>query len=112
MNLPNNDLIDPELTLSQFEALPADIVAPLCEATKSDLREWGSRLLDAVAAGDAEAMRRARHALKGLCGNYGASALMLRDDSDLGGAAAQRDFRACIEATIAAVLAIAAPLLP
>ena len=106
------DLIDPELTLSQFEALPASVVAPLCEATETDLREWGSRMLEAVAAGDAEGIRRARHSLKGLCGNFGATAIMLRADGDLADAKAQRDFRACIEATIAAVLAIAAPLIP
>jgi len=106
------DLIDPELTLSQFEALPAAIVAPLCEATEADLREWGSRLLEAMAAQDAEGVRRARHSLKGLCGNYGATAIMLRADGDLPDARAQREFRACIEATITAIQAIAAPLIP
>ncbi|WP_353228032.1 Hpt domain-containing protein [Novosphingobium sp.] len=106
------DLIDPELTLSQFEALPPEIVAPLCDATAADLRDWGTRLLDAVAADDTDALRRARHSLKGLCGNFGAGAIMLRAEGDLRSADARAGFRDCIEATIAAVLAIAAPLIP
>ncbi|MFM9935663.1 MAG: Hpt domain-containing protein [Novosphingobium sp.] len=106
------DLIDPELTLSQFEALPPEIVVPLCEATAADLREWSARLLDAVASNDTDAIRRARHSLRGLCGNFGASAVMQCADSDLWSADARVRFHECIEATIAAVVAIAAPLIP
>ncbi|WP_226018090.1 Hpt domain-containing protein [Novosphingobium sp. FKTRR1] len=106
------DLIDPELTLSQFEALPPEIVAPLCEATATDLRDWGQRLLDAVAGDDPDAIRRARHSLKGLCGNFGASAVMRCADGDLQSADARARFHECIEATIATILALAAPLIP
>jgi len=106
------DLIDPELTLSQFEALPPEIVVPLCEATGSDLREWRSRLLEAVALDNAEAIRRARHSLKGLCGNFGAIAVMHCADGELVSAEARARFHDCVEATITAILAIAAPLIP
>lgn len=106
------DLIDPKLTLSQFEALPSEIVAPLCEATRADLREWGKRLLEAVAADDPAAIRRARHSLKGLCGNFGASAVMQCADGELHSAEARARFHDCVEATITAILAIAAPLIP
>jgi HPt (histidine-containing phosphotransfer) domain-containing protein len=106
------DLIDRELTLSQFEALPAEIVAPLCEATAADLREWSKRLLDAAAAEEPETMRRARHSLKGLCGNFGAGAVMQLADGELQSAEARARFHDCIEATIAAVVAVAAPLIP
>lgn len=106
------ELIDRELTLSQFEALPAEIVAPLCEATAADLREWSGRLLDAVAADDGEATRRARHSLKGLCGNFGADAVLQYAAGDLQSAEARARFQECVEATITAVVAIAAPLIP
>jgi HPt (histidine-containing phosphotransfer) domain-containing protein len=106
------DLIDPELTLSQFEALPPEVVGPLCEALGTDLREWGKRLLEAVAADDTDAVRRARHSLKGLCGNFGASAVMECADGELRSAEAGARFHDCIEATIAAVGTIAAPLIP
>lgn len=106
------DLIDPELTLSQFEALPPEIVAPLCEATGADLREWRSRLLEAVALDDPEGIRRARHALKGLCGNFGANAVMQCADGALHSAEARMHFHDCVEATIAAILTIATPLIP
>ncbi|WP_298194748.1 Hpt domain-containing protein [Novosphingobium sp.] len=106
------ELIDQELTLSQFEALPSNVVVPLCEATSADLRDWSTRLLDAVAAQDDEAIRRARHSLKGLCGNFGAAAVMHHVDSDLSSTDARARFLDCVEATIAAVVAIAAPLVP
>lgn len=106
------DLIDRELTLSQFEALPPEVVAPLCEATASDLREWSMRLLEAAAAEDPEAVRRARHSLKGLCANFGADSVMQHAGGDLRSSEARARFQDCIEATIAAVLAIAAPLIP
>lgn len=106
------DLIDAELTLSQFEALPSEIVAQLGEAIGADLREWGKRLLEAVAADDPDAIRRARHSLKGICGNFGASAVMQMAEGDLHSVAARTRFDDCIEATITAVLEIAAPLIP
>lgn len=106
------NLIDPELTLSQFEALPPEVVGPLCEALGADLREWGKRLLEAVAADDTDAVRRARHSLKGLCGNFGASAVMQCADGELQSAEARARLHDCIEATIAAIGTIAAPLIP
>jgi len=106
------ELIDTELTLSQFEALPPEIIVPLCDATAADLREWSKRLLEAAAAEDADAMRRARHSLKGLCGNFGALAVMQHAEADLRTAEGRAGLNECIEATIAAVVAIAAPLIP
>lgn len=103
------NLIDEALTAEQFEALPAELVGPLCEATDADFREWGARLVAAAEAGDETGRRQAIHALKGLCGNYGADALLASATGALDDAAARDALTACVEATIRAVLAAAAP---
>ena len=102
------NLIDTELTRSQFDAFDRDIVGMLCEATRSDLEEWSTRLLDSWTAGNEDAKQRARHSLKGLCGNYGADRLMAMADGSLAASEDRAQFRRCIEMTIAAVLAVAA----
>ena len=101
------NLIDIPLTQEQFDDFDAAVVNALCNATRSDLREWSARLLQAWATDDAEAISRARHALKGLCGNYGAQALMAMAAHPLTQAELRREFQSCVEATIAAILAIA-----
>ena len=101
------DLIDYPLTRAQFEDFDPAIVSLLCTATQTDLREWSARLLEAAAAGDAEAAGRARHALKGLCGNYGAQPLIDLSVQPLREADARAHFQACLEATIAAILSAA-----
>jgi len=103
------NLIDEALTAEQFGALPAELVGPLCEATDADFREWGGRLVAAAETGDETARRQAVHALKGLCGNYGAEALMAAATGPLGDAASREALSACVEATIRAVIAAAAP---
>ena len=101
------DLIDLPLTRDQFDGFSADIVSALCAATQADLREWSGRLLDGWATNDAEAIGRARHALKGLCGNYGAQALIEISATPLDAPDTQAAFQYCVEATISAILAVA-----
>ena len=101
------NLIDLTLTREQFDGFDAHIVNALCAATQSDLREWSNRLLDSCAAGDTDAASRARHALKGLCGNYGAQQIVEMFALPLAEPGHQAAFRACVEATISAILAVA-----
>ena len=54
------NLIDIPLTQEQFDDFDAAVVNALCNATRSDLREWSARLLQAWATDDAEAISRAR----------------------------------------------------
>ena len=105
------DLIDISLTQSQFDAFEPDIVAALSDATRADLEEWSTRLLDGWTVGNEDEIRRARHSLKGVCGNFGAERLIAMTTQPLTSAEARDQFRVCVEATIAAVLAIAAPRL-
>jgi hypothetical protein len=99
------ELIDVALTREQFDDFEPAVVAQLCAATQADLRAWSDRLLLAWDAGDEIAAARARHSLHGVCGNYGANALIaLIDDSAPG---ARERLGACVEATIAAIQAVA-----
>ncbi len=100
------DLIDIALTREQFDAFDAEVVAMLCDATQSDLEQWSGRLRLAWANDDQDGVARARHALKGVCGNYGAAALMALVDGPLVAADGAR-FSACVEDTIAAIRAVA-----
>jgi len=100
--------IDRDLAREQFEALGAEIAATLAQAVEADMAEWGDRLVAAASAGDDEAMRRARHSLKGLCGNFGATELEQLANGRLDSEAERARFLACRTATVAALLAVAA----
>jgi len=102
------DLIDIALTRQHFDGFDDSVVAALCAATQSDLRTWSERLLDGWTAGDTDGIGRARHALKGLCGNYGAQGLIALIALPLQNAQSREALQACTEATIAAILAVAA----
>jgi len=102
------DLIDVPLTREQFACFDAEIVEQLCEATQSDLQRWSGRLLAAWQAGDQDEVGRAHHALKGVCGIYGADALMALAAEPLITADAAQRLNHCLEGTILAIQAIAA----
>jgi HPt (histidine-containing phosphotransfer) domain-containing protein len=101
------DLIDIALTREQFDAFDAEVVAMLCEATQADLQQWSGRLRLAWEQEDQDGVARARHALKGVCGNYGAAALMALAEGPILAPAAGDSLSACVEETIAAIRAVA-----
>lgn len=103
------DLIDGALVREQFDALDPDTVRLLRDALQGDLREWSGKLVSAWSAGDDAAISRARHALKGLCGNFGATALEAMAQQDLTGAAERVRLTGLAEETIAAILDMTAP---
>lgn len=80
-----------------------DTVRLLLDAARSDLSEWSDRLIAAWSDGDAEARQRARHSLKGVCGNFGATGLLAMADGDLSSAEARQAFSGCLEATLKAI---------
>ena len=102
------DVIDIPLTREQFDAFDAETIAMLCEATQSDLDEWISRLLVAWEADDQPAVLRARHSLKGVCGIYGAHALIALIAEPMREATARDRLMACVAKTIAAIHGVAA----
>ncbi len=104
---PMPDLIDASLTHEQFEALGPEIAGILAEATEADFAEWGGRLAAAAEAEDSEGMSRARHSLRGLCGNYGAAALEAAALGALNTVAERAAMLACRDATVAAIIAAA-----
>ena len=101
------DLIDILLTREQFDALDPEVVAILCDATRSDLEQWSDRLLVAWQTDDEDGVHRARHALKCVCGIYGADALMALAGEPLAEESASGRLGTCVEATIAAIRAVA-----
>ena len=102
------DLIDAALVREQFDALDPATVRLLRDALQGDLREWSGKLISAWSAGDDAAISRARHALKGLCGNFGATALEALAQQDLAGEAERVRLTGCMEETIAAILDVTA----
>lgn len=100
-------LIDPEIAVALFAAMPAALHDQLLAATTRDLGEWTERLIAAWATGDGEAQSKARHALRGLCGSVGASALQALCEGQLGRAEAAQALRNCCAATATALLAVA-----
>lgn len=101
------ELIDIALTREQFDAFDAEVVAMLCDATQSDLQSWSNRLRLAWETDDQDLVARARHALTGVCGNYGADALMALIAEPILAPAAGERLSACVEETIAAIRAVA-----
>ncbi len=101
------ELIDVALTREQFDAFEPEVVAQLCAATQADLREWRDRLRVAWDTADQTGAARARHALHGVCGNYGAEVLIALIDDPVPEPDADERLSACVEATIAAIWAVA-----
>ena len=101
------DLIETDVARAQFEALDRDTVTLLCDAIQSDFAEWSEALVAGWAERDDEAIRRARHALKGLSGNFGAVALETMAGSDLSLPQDAERFRRCVTDTVAAIIAAA-----
>lgn len=97
-------LIDPALVREQFDELDPDTAALLRAAMANDLRQWSRALADGWASGNDEEVRRARHTLKGLTGNFGADRLMRHAVSGGGDPADGPALLATTEATIAAIL--------
>lgn len=97
-------LIDIELTREQFDELDPATRDLLRSAMTRDIRTWAQRLVDSWASNDAEEVRRARHTLKGLTGNFGAARLHGLASADHADEAHARAVIACAEETIQAIL--------
>lgn len=80
---PEDSAIDAEQVTALFGGLDPAMRRLLLDAAQRDLAEWTDHLIAAFSADDAAACHRARHALKGLCGNFGASGLLALCAMDL-----------------------------
>jgi len=77
----------------------------IIEAARADLKDWSERLIAAWASGNDKRQREAWHSLKGLCENFGASALLDICGQDLSTLDAQERLRSCLGATLEALSA-------
>lgn len=68
--------MDLEQAKAFFDQFDSDTRAALLAAGEHDIVSWVNRLIEASVEGDAEGQSRARHSLKGLCQNFGASTLL------------------------------------
>lgn len=101
------ELIDRELVREQFANLGPELAGALAEAVDADFSEWSEALARAAEADDAEAMRRARHSLRGLCGNFGAHALDRLATGPLDLPTLRAALVSCAQSTVAAIQEIA-----
>lgn len=83
MTEPDEPLIDPELIAEQLGDLPADLREAIAGAFAADLDRCVGQLLDACSVGDSGGAGRARHALRGISGNFGATPLIRAAEGDL-----------------------------
>ena len=97
------NLIDEELTREQFAFLGPEIVQRLLAATHRDLDSWGDRLMTGWDTGDQESIRVARHSIRGVCSNFGATRLHEFAQTDMTSAASREAFRALHDATLEAI---------
>lgn len=104
------DLVDPHAVEALFGGMDADTCGLLLDAAAADTTEWTERLAEAWQQGDAEGQSRARHSLKGICGNFGMTTLHDRCAGRLGDDDALQDLRDCRDASLAALRAAVADL--
>ncbi|MFM9853678.1 MAG: hypothetical protein ACKVOJ_12865 [Sphingomonadaceae bacterium] len=100
-------MIDKDVTGAQFSAFPPEISARLLVAAEADITNWSNKLLDAWEAQDSEVISRSRHALKGLCGNFGATKLLAMAEEDLSLPEDRAAFRSLRGATLHAIRMVA-----
>lgn len=96
-------LVDLHAVEALFVGMDADICGQLLDAAEEDASEWTERLVRAWRDDNAEEQVRARHALKGICGNFGMTALLDQCTGDLASATATAAVRDCLDASIAAL---------
>jgi HPt (histidine-containing phosphotransfer) domain-containing protein len=99
------DLVDPQAVEALFGGMDPDTCNLLLDAAAADATEWTERLAQAWQDDDANEQSRARHSLKGICGNFGMTYLFDRCAGDLAAPAAVQDLRDCRDASLAALRA-------
>lgn len=100
-------MIDQDITKAQFAAFPAEVSARLLTAAEADITNWSDQLVAAWMASDSEAASRARHALTGLCGNFGATRLLEMSATDLSAQDDRTAFLSLRGATLHAIRMVA-----
>jgi hypothetical protein len=105
---PAEPLIDVGQTQALFGELDAETCDLLLAAAAGDLENGCEALIAAWQAGDANAVQRARHSLQGVCGHFGATALLGRLRDEYSSPSAGRQLRATCAATVAALRSAAA----
>jgi hypothetical protein len=100
-------MIDKDVTGAQFSAFPPEIRARLLAAAEADITNWSDKLLDAWEAQDSEVTSHTRHALKGLCGNFGATKLLAMAEEDLSLPECRAAFLSLRGATLHAIRVVA-----
>lgn len=99
------NLVDPQSVETLFGGMDPDTCNLLLDAAAADANEWTERLAQAWQDGDVTEQSRARHSLKGICGNFGMTYLLDRCERDLTAPVAVQDLRDCRDASLAALRA-------
>lgn len=107
MERKTDELIDIEQVRGLFGNLDSKTQKLLMDAAEADLIEWSERLISTWEGGDKQSCQRARHSLKGLCGNFGASAMLALCSQDISGPETIETLRTCRTATLHALRQVA-----
>lgn len=99
------ELVDLQAVDALFGGMDSDTCDLLLDAAAADTTEWTERLALAWQQGNAEEQSRARHSLKGICGNFGMTLLLDRCAGTLAADEALQDLRDCRDASLAALRA-------
>lgn len=101
--MPKSEVINRDLTQDQFCALDSQTCLLLVEAFERDFDSWTTRLVQAASVGDIQGTCRARNALSGLCGAFGAIELMQACTGPLASPADRQALLAMNAATLTAI---------
>lgn len=101
-------VVDPAIVRSHFAQLDPAIADLLMTTLIEDIHRLGRTMLEAVSSDDETAMSAARHALRGLCGSFGAVELNRLLSTDLRVEGAEESFLNCIDDTILLIRTAAA----
>lgn len=71
----SRSMIDETALRQQLLAVPEAARGKLAATIQADLEKWLTRFIDAMEAGENDAVATAHHALKGICAGFGATAL-------------------------------------
>jgi hypothetical protein len=96
-------LVDTDLLHDQFDGLPPDVLAQIRVAFAADMMRESAALVAATVARDPYTASRARHALDGLCGHFGAGLVMDLARGPLHDTAGRNAFEMAVARTVAAV---------
>lgn len=103
MNMNPEALIDRQAVAALFADFDEDTGKLLLSAAEGDIIECSEKLIEAWLSGNIDGQKRARHSLKGVCANFGVTALLAICAGDISDQETVAKLRICRASTLAAL---------